>query len=101
MKTDIFGHSIEVTDALRTLIEKKIARVAEHMPGHIMSAHVTLSGENHHKRHHHEAEVTIHLKKTEIHSKGEADDMYKAIDMMIHKLDTQVLKHKEKIQDHH
>ena len=47
------------------------------------------------------AEATINAKGAMIHASSSCDDMYAAIDAMIGKLDRQVIKHKEKLTDHH
>jgi putative sigma-54 modulation protein len=47
------------------------------------------------------AEATINAKGAKIHASSTCDDMYAAIDSMVSKLDRQVLKHKEKLTNHH
>ena len=49
----------------------------------------------------HIAEATIHLPKHDIHAEASNDDMYHAIEILISKLDKQVLRFKEKSSDHH
>ena len=46
-------------------------------------------------------EATIHLPHLDINAKSVDEDMYKSIDLVINKLDRQVIKYKEKIKDHH
>ena len=50
----------------------------------------------------HKAEATVHcaMNKT-IHADATGADLYAAIDCLADKLDRQVKKHKEKIQNHH
>ena len=47
------------------------------------------------------AEATINAKGATIHASSTCDDMYAAIDSMVGKLDRQVIKHKEKLTNHH
>jgi putative sigma-54 modulation protein len=41
------------------------------------------------------------VSRNKIFANAIADDMYVAIDHLIDKLDRQIVKHKEKIKDHH
>jgi putative sigma-54 modulation protein len=91
MQITYTGHGLEVTDALRDLVNSKFERVKHHCE-HITSAHVTFNVQ---KREHH-AEMTLHIPGLEVNAKGISDDMYKAIDDMIHKIDKQLIRHKEK-----
>ena len=45
------------------------------------------------------AEATIHIPGTELHAKAESEDMYAAVDGLVDKLDRQLIKHKEKLQE--
>ncbi len=47
------------------------------------------------------AELTLHLKGKELFAQAHHEDLYHAMDAVIDKLDRQLLKHKEIIQDHH
>ena len=95
MQINFTGHSIEVTPALRDLVESKFEKIQRHFD-HITSAHVTF----HVQKLQNTAEITIHVPGQQLHSTGKSDDMYKAIDDMINGLDRQILKHKEKQRDH-
>jgi putative sigma-54 modulation protein len=48
----------------------------------------------------HIAEATLLIVKGEIHASATSNDMYAAIDELVDKLDRQLIKHKEKINDH-
>jgi len=47
------------------------------------------------------AEITIHLKGKELFAQAHHADLYHAMDAVVDKLERQVVKHKEKVQDHH
>jgi putative sigma-54 modulation protein len=47
------------------------------------------------------AEVTLHVKGKDIFIEQASEDMYAAIDQLMDKLDRQVCRHKDKVQDHH
>ena len=47
------------------------------------------------------AEVTVHLKGKDLYAEQASEDLYAAIDMLVDKLDRQVCRHKDRVQDHH
>ncbi len=96
MQITITGHHIEVTPALKDYVHEKLEKVHKRF-SNITTAHVTLTVA---KKFQQKAEATLHLAKTEIHANCEAEDMYAAIDLLVDKLDRQVIKHKEKMQSH-
>ncbi|MCZ0944475.1 MAG: ribosome-associated translation inhibitor RaiA, partial [Gammaproteobacteria bacterium] len=64
----------------------------------ITNLHVVLSVEKLSQK----AEATAHVSGAELFADAVADDLYAAIDMLLDKLDRQVIKHKEKaIERHH
>jgi putative sigma-54 modulation protein len=46
------------------------------------------------------AEATIHVSGADLFAKAQSDDMYTSIDQLVNKLDAQVKKHKEKLNNH-
>jgi putative sigma-54 modulation protein len=95
MQITISGQHVEVTEPLRNYASEKIGRVQRHFDN-VTTGNVVL----HVEKNRHLAEATIFAKGATIHADAEGIDMYAAIDMLADKLDRQVLKHKEKIQDH-
>jgi putative sigma-54 modulation protein len=96
MQITVSGRQIEVTDSLRTYAQEKIGRVQKHFD-HLTTMNVVLQVE----KQRHLAEATLHAKGATLAAAAEAQDMYAAIDQLADKLDRQVLKHKEKLVDHH
>lgn len=86
------GHNIDLTDSLKKLIEEKSAKLQKHFH-EATNLTVTLSLEG--NQHIAEGLVSV-INKVECHAVGESDDMYQSIDLMINKLDKQLIKHKEK-----
>lgn len=95
MQLSISGHHINVTNALKSYVESKIARLERH-DDHITNIHVVLSVNKLVQR----AEATVHTNGAELFADADDDDLYAAIDALSDKLDRQVIKHKEKISDH-
>jgi len=91
----IHGNHVEVTPALRDYVQGKLSRVERHFD-QVIDANVQLTVEKLRQR----AEITLRLRGNNIHVESVDDDMYAAIDMLVDKLDRQVLRHKDRIKDH-
>jgi putative sigma-54 modulation protein len=96
MNLQLTGHHLEITPALRDYVQNKLSRVSNHFD-HVIDVRVTMSVEKLVQR----AEATLHVPGQDMHVECEDENMYSAIDLMIDKLDRQVLKYKEKLVDHH
>ncbi len=95
MNLKITGHHVDVTDAIRDYVTSKLDRVIRHFDN-VTSINVILTVEKLKQK----AEVTLHVRGKDIFVESDDTDMYAAIDSMADKLDRQVLKYKQKIQDH-
>lgn len=95
MNLNITGHHVEVTPAIREYVSAKLDRVLRHFDN-VTSINVILSVEKLVQK----AEVTVHVRGKDIFVESEEADMYAAIDAMTDKLDRQVIKYKQKNQDH-
>ncbi len=96
MKLNISGRHLDVTPAMQGHVEEKTYKLKRHFDG-LMNVHVTLSlegGQN-------EAEFVISAKRHQFVAKAtDGDDMYAAIDAVIEKLDRQITRFKDRLQDH-
>ena len=99
MKLTISGHHIEVTDALKSYVTGKVEKITDHFE-EVVDAKVTLSVEKHQERDGKKAECTLHVKGADLFAEASNADLYVAIDEMAAKLDRQVTRHKEKMQNH-
>lgn len=101
MNLMITGQHLEVTPSLREHVKSKLERVIRHFD-HIIDIAVVLGVEKpSEKDKRQRAEVNLRLKGNVIHVEHFAEDLYAAIDGLVDKLDRQVLKHKDKMLDHH
>ena len=101
MNIKILGHHVEITPAMRSHLEDKLKKISGHFD-QVQNMTVTLSINNEKEkdlRNH--AEITLHLKGKDLFAEAHNADMYHAMDLVVDKLDRQVIKHKEKVQDHH
>jgi putative sigma-54 modulation protein len=101
MNLTISGHHLEVTPALREYVLTKLDRVTRHFD-QVVDVTVLLTVEkNKEKESRQRAEVTLHTKGKDIFVEAANEDLYAAIDQLMDKLDRQVVRHKDKLQDHH
>ena len=92
MNLNVSGHHLEVTPAIRGYVQGKLERVTRHFD-HVIDAHVILSVDKLRQK----AEVTLRLRGKDIHCACAEQDLYAAIDLLVDKLDRQVLKYKAKL----
>jgi putative sigma-54 modulation protein len=93
MKYNIRGENLEVTDALRDYVEKKMGKLGRYFEAPPTSeVHVTLSV----LREMNNVEVTIPLTGVLLRAEEKAMDMYASIDLVLDKLERQIRKHKTK-----
>ena len=79
----------------------KLDRVTRHFD-QVVDINVLLSVEKlKEKERRQKAEVTLHVKGKDIFVEHAHEDLYAAIDQLMDKLDRQVCRHKDKVQDHH
>ncbi|MBA3537448.1 MAG: ribosome-associated translation inhibitor RaiA [Tatlockia sp.] len=96
MKIHITGHHVEVTPALKAYTEEKFNKLERHFDK-ISTIEVIFAIEKLDQI----AEATIKIAKSELHASSGTEDMYASIDDLVDKLDRQLIKHKEKLRDHH
>ncbi|WP_020559221.1 ribosome hibernation-promoting factor, HPF/YfiA family [Thiofilum flexile] len=96
MQLEITGHHIEVTPALSRYIHEKATRLKRHFD-QLLTIHFTIEVQ----KLVHKAEATLTVSGSRIYADASSDNMYAALDALADKLDRQIIKHKEKLKDHH
>ena len=96
MNIKISGHHLEVTPAIRDYVTAKMERIARHFD-QVIDISVILSVDKLVQK----IEANVHISGKDIFVQTEDADMYAAIDGLADKLDRQLVKHKEKIDDAH
>ena len=92
MQINLSGHHIEITDPMRDFVNSKFAKLERHFE-QINNVQVTLTVEKLKQI----AEAKLNINGGELFANSEHDDMYAAIDLLMDKLDRQLIKHKEKL----
>lgn len=99
MQLNLTGRHVDITPSIRDYVNLRFDRIERHFD-HITNVNVVLSVE---KKFQQKAEARINVagNGSEIFAHSEQDDMYAAIDLLVDKLDRQIIRHKEKLQDRH
>jgi putative sigma-54 modulation protein len=101
MNLTISGHHLDVTPALREYVVTKLDRVTRHFD-QVVDINVLLTVEKQKEKDRRQrAEVTLRVKGKDIFVEQSHEDLYAAIDQLMDKLDRQVCRHKEMLQNHH
>ena len=95
MNLTISGHHVDVTPAIREYVMTKLERITRHFD-QVIDVAVILTVEKLRQK----AEINLHVRGKDLHCEAIEEDLYAAIDLVIDKLDRQVVKHKECIQAH-
>ena len=94
MQLDITFKNIDSSDALKDYASKRFSKLAKYID-RPTEVHVVLSVE----KRRHKADITVNADGVTINAVEITEDMYSAIDMVMDKLERQIKKHKEKLQD--
>jgi putative sigma-54 modulation protein len=101
MNLTISGHHLEVTPALRNYVTTKLDRITRHFD-QVVDIKVLLTVvKQKEKERRQRAECKIHVKGNDMFAVSAHEDLYAALDELVDKLDRQVGRHKDRMQDHH
>ncbi len=94
IRINISGKNLEITQALRGYVEKKVAKLEKYLnDNQTFSAEVMLRTE----RGIHIAEVTMNLSGIMLRGEGKTGDMYTSIDAAVDRIERQFNKYKSKL----
>ncbi len=96
MNLQVSGHHLEITPALHAYVTGKLERITRHFDN-VIDVNVILSVDKLTQK----AEVTVHLAGKDVYVESVDEDLYAAVDGLVDKLERQVQKYKQKLQDHH
>ncbi|MFQ3288970.1 MAG: putative sigma-54 modulation protein [Alteromonadaceae bacterium] len=95
MQINLTGHHVEITSSLKEYVNTKVNKLERHFD-RINNIRVVLTVEKSIQT----AEATLLLTGSEVFASADNEDMYTAIDSLIDKLDKQLLKYKDKHNQH-
>lgn len=95
MQLNLSGHHLDITSSIRQHTNDKLTKIKHHFDN-IINVNMILEVQKDLQK----AEATIHVSGTDLFAKAESNDMYASIDKLINKLDSQIIRHKEKLHSH-
>ena len=95
MQLNLSGHHLDITASLREHTSDKLSKIKHHFEN-VMNVNMTLEVQKDVQK----AEATIHIRGADLFAKAQSTDMYVSIDQLVNKLDSQLIKHKEKLHNH-
>jgi putative sigma-54 modulation protein len=94
MHIQITAKNIELTDAIRNYVEKKVKRVKKYFD-QVIDVHVVLEVQ----KNLHIAEILVNAKGVFLKGYEKSEDLYASIDLALDKIDRQLVKYKEKLKN--
>jgi len=95
MEIEITGRQMDITPALRDYVHTRVAK-AEKYVARNFGARVVLEVD----KLTHVAEIILNVKGAQLTAKGEAEEMYAAIDKAMDKMEQQLRRYKDKLAHH-
>ena len=100
MNLTISGHHLDVTQAIREYVQAKLERITRHFD-QVIDIAVILTVDNlTEKEKRQKAEINLRLAGKTVYVESSSQDLYASIDTLMDKLDRQVMKYKDKVQEH-
>ncbi len=93
MNIQITGKNIDVTDAMKDYIKKRINKLTRLLRD-VIEVSITL----HVERYHHICEINILADHLTIRGGGDTNDMYTSIDVAVDKIEKQLRRYRDKLQ---
>ena len=95
MRVNIVSKQITVTDGIREYVEKKMHRIEKYFGDANSDITVTLTVQKNTQT----AEVLVHAKGLHLKGIGKSEDLYASLDFAIDKIERQVSKYKDRLND--
>ena len=94
MHIHLTSRHFEITDDIRTYIEKRAKKI-ETIFSPVIDFQVVMEVE----KNRHQVEIMLATRKATFHAQGETHDVFSSLDDVIDKIETQIRRHKERIKD--
>ncbi len=92
----LVGRNLEITDAIRNYVEKKLSRLDRYQNGELMAKVVLSLAGSPHVEKRAKAEVQLDLPGGLLRVEEEDQDLYAAIDRMVDRLEVQLKRYRER-----
>ena len=100
MNLTISGHHLEITPAIRNHVEKKLNRMKRNLDNVIDISVLLAVDSSSDKDQRQRAEIKLNMSGKTLHAESVSQDLYAAIDLLMDKIDRQLVKHKTKSKEH-
>ena len=100
MNLQLKGRNITITEALRSYVDEKLAKLGKHLNSASTMEVELFCEKNPSIADNQVAEVTVFTKGPVLRAKGTSTDMYASIDLVADKLSRQVKKYRSKLVSH-
>ncbi len=100
MNLQLKGRNITITEALRSYVDEKLAKLGKHLNSASTMEVELFCEKNPSIADNQVAEVTVFTKGPVLRAKGASTDMYASIDLVADKLSRQVKKYRSKLVSH-
>lgn len=97
MQIIISGRHLSVTSEMKQHLEDKLTEILDKKNLKVSTVRAVLTIE----KTRHKAEIIVNMKHNDITAVAETYDMYESIDNAVSKIDIQVRRYIDKVQDHH
>lgn len=91
----VTGRSVHVTEAMKNYIQEKLSKI-ERFTHKILDVNVTMDIQ----KIEHRVDIVLKMDHLTIKSQAATTDMYASIDQAVSKLESQLLKYRDRIRDH-
>jgi len=95
MQVSITTRHFEADEQMKIYLNEKLEKLQKYF-SKIVSVRAILIKENYR----YIAEVTLSAKNMQLAAKEEAEDIHSAVDLVLHKLEKQLLKTRDKVKEH-
>ena len=95
MQLNITARHINLTPALTDYVQRKVEKAQRYFDAIIWAQAILVV-----EKHRHIAELVVHTPGSTFRVKGEAGDLYSAVDLATHKLDTHLSRVKDRQRNH-
>lgn len=92
----VTGRNVQITESMKDYAIEKVSKI-ERFVDRIIDVNITMDIQ----KLEHRVDMSLKLNNVKINSQAVSNDMYASIDKAAHKLETQLLKYKARINDHH
>ena len=94
MQINITGRHLQITDDIRSHIEKRASKI-QGIFSSILDLHIVIE----HEKNRYFTEITLAMRLATFHAQSETYDLFISLDTVMDKIEKQIRRHKERVKD--